>query len=67
MADDIDDIIPLRASYVLSMFERISELEAEIGRLRSAGDALHDSLAWWGKGNDAGDAARAAWQEARRG
>ena len=35
-----DDIIPLRNSYVLSMVERITELEAEIERLRAAGDAL---------------------------
>ena len=31
-----DDIIPLRRSYVLSMVERISELEAEVERLRAA-------------------------------
>lgn len=30
-----DDIIPLRSSYALSMVERITELEAEIERLRS--------------------------------
>ena len=30
-----DDIIPLRHSYALSMVERISELEAEIERLRA--------------------------------
>ena len=33
---------------------------AEVERLRAAGDALAEALAWWGKGNDAGDAARAA-------
>ena len=31
-----DDIIPLRHSYALSMVERISELEAEVERLRAA-------------------------------
>ena len=40
-------------------------LTDEIVRLRAAGDALAEALAWWGKGNDAGDAALAAWQEAR--
>ena len=38
----------------------------EIERLRAAGDALAEALAWWGKGNEWGDAARVAWQEARR-
>lgn len=49
------------------MSDRIDELEAENERLRTAGDALAEALAWWGKGNDRGDAARVAWQEARRG
>ena len=39
-----DDIIPLRRTYALSMVERITELEAEIERLRSAGDALAHTL-----------------------
>lgn len=53
-----DEIERLRA-------ERDTE-RAEIERLRAAGDALAEALAWWGKGNDAGDAACEAWQEARR-
>lgn len=31
-----DDIIPLRHSYALSMVERISDLTAEVERLRAA-------------------------------
>ncbi len=31
-----DDITPLRRSYVQTMVERISELEAEVERLRAA-------------------------------
>ena len=38
-----DDIIPLRHSYALSMVQRISELEAEVERLRAA-DQYVDGL-----------------------
>ena len=60
-----DDIIPLRRSYVQTMVERISELEAEIERLRAVGDALADAAIrqQWSRL----DVAVAAWQEARRG
>lgn len=64
-----DDIIPLRHSYVLSMVERITELEAEIERLRAAGDALAEALHGWCNGMDAftDDWERLrVWQEARR-
>ena len=33
---------------------------------RALADQLAEALAWWGKGNDAGDTAIAAWEEARR-
>ena len=65
-----DDIIPLRHAYALSMVERITELEAEIERLRSAGDALAEALHGWCNGMDAftDDWERLrVWQEARRG
>ena len=65
-----DDIIPLRYSFVQRMGERISELEAEIERLRSAGDALAEALHGWCNGMDAftDDWERLrVWQEARRG
>ena len=60
-----DDIIPLRHSYALSMVERISELEAQVERLRAAGDemaAAGTRLQW-----SRLDVAVAAWNEARRG
>lgn len=62
-----DDIIPLRRSYVQTMVERISELEAEIERLRAAGDELLVcTFASAGRGRVL--AARTAWnKEARRG
>ena len=40
MADD--NIIPLRHSYVLSMVERITELEAEIERLQAIVTTVDD-------------------------
>ena len=58
-----DDIIPLRASYVLSLVERISELEAEVERLRAAGDRLAE----FAGDNPWAHLDIAAWQEARRG
>ena len=60
-----DDIIPIRHSYALSMVERITELEAEIERLRAAGDEMADAATrqQWSRL----DVAVAAWQEARRG
>ena len=58
-----DDIISLRHSYALSMVERISELEAEIERLRAAGDALAEEC--WNL-RSADDAVK-AWRDARRG
>ena len=51
---------------LMSEADRRQEAADEIKRLRAAGDALADALAWWGKGNDAGDAALAAYREARR-
>ena len=61
----LDDIIPLRRSYVQTMVERISELEAEIERLQAAGDEMADAATrqQWSRL----DVAVAAWQEARRG
>ena len=56
--EKLDEIIRLRAI--------AEQWRAEVERLRAAGDALAEALAWWGKGNEAGDAARKAWQEARR-
>ena len=41
-----DDIVTLRNSYVLSMVERISELEAEIGRLRALVDDYENGINW---------------------
>lgn len=41
-----DDIIPLRHSYALSMVERISELEAEIERLRVDTERADAGVAW---------------------
>lgn len=45
----------------------IERLRAENERLRAAGDKLADARPWCGYGNEWGDAARLAWQEARRG
>jgi hypothetical protein len=39
----------------------------EIERLRAAGDALAQVVAWWGDGTTTGDAVLAAWEEARYG
>ena len=63
-----DDIIPLRASYVRTMVERITELEAEIERLRAAGDALADSVdvALHNYSHEIYNTLP-AWREARRG
>jgi hypothetical protein len=41
--------------------------QAEIERLRTAGDALAEVVAWWGDGTTTGDAVLAAWEEARYG
>ena len=41
-----DDIVTLRNSYVLSLVERISELEAEVERLREALTDARSELAW---------------------
>ncbi len=38
----------------------------EIERLRAAGDAMAEVVAWWGEGTSTGDAVLAAWEEARR-
>ena len=66
-----DDIIPLRRSYVQTMVERISELEAEIERLRAAGDALYELISVRlvipaDQHDDAVEQIR-KWKEARRG
>ena len=57
-----DDIIPLRASYVQTMVRRITELEAEIERLRAAGDALVAAI----RNHDLTQDHLRAWKEARR-
>jgi len=41
-------------------------MRTEIDRLRAAGDALAEVVAWWGEGTSTGDAVLAAWEEARR-
>jgi hypothetical protein len=38
----------------------------EIERLRAAGDALAQVVAWWGDGTTTGTAVLAGWEEARR-
>jgi hypothetical protein len=50
-----------------SLQARIRDMWAEIERLRAAGDALAEVVAWWGEGTSTGDAVLAAWEEARRG
>jgi hypothetical protein len=37
----------------------------EIERLRAAGDAMAEVVAWWGEGTSTGDAVLAAWEEVR--
>ena len=44
-----------------------TDAAAEIERLRAAGDALAQVVAWWGDGTTTGDAVLAAWEEARYG
>ncbi len=45
----------------------IEAQQAEIERLRAAGDALAQVVAWWGDGTTTGDAVLAGWEEARYG
>jgi hypothetical protein len=44
-----------------------TDAAAEIERLRAAGDALAQVVAWWGDGTTTGDAVLAGWEEARYG
>lgn len=56
------------AIYVIALdaADLIQAQQAEIERLRAAGDALAEVVAWWGEGTSTGDAVLAAWEEARR-
>jgi hypothetical protein len=49
-----------------AVVEVTQEAADQIERLRAAGDALAEVVAWWGEGTSTGDAVLAAWEEARR-
>ncbi len=72
MADDILERLRNRYPdvvhpHLLTDAELIGAAVVEIERLRAAGDALAEVVAWWGDGTSTGDAVLAAWEEARRG
>lgn len=65
MADDTNDLMLLRQSYVLSLVEQNTALQAEIERLRRLGDTLAHHV----RAEEAKEMYSAvnAWEEARRG
>ena len=71
MADDIVERLrtapPSMLGVRLEAADLIEAQQTEIERLRAAGDALAQVVAWWGDGTTTGDAVLAGWEEARYG